>query len=179
MKYLAALILVCCNVGWAGSPPQKGSNTPSHDYSKGVYLGNRRIRIFPDDPRNIQFLLLTSWIPGVEHKGFFRYQLSANVMAASLSDQALYAATPPPQGWGIPETIERLQGCMLSLYLYDEGGFVLQKIPIVFEKTVDDHTVVTGLSANDSSQMDLNNYQSFLSSKPESSWNIEWSCPKS
>ena len=67
---------------------------------------------------------------------------------------------------------------MLSLDIYDEGGFVLQKIPIVFEKTVDDHTVVTGLSANDSSQMDLNNYQSFLSSKPESSWNIEWSCPK-
>jgi len=179
MKVLGIALILCCSVMHAASIPKKQSQTaPVHaDYSKGVFLGTREIRIFPDDPRKTNFTLITSWIPGAEHKGFFRYQLFVFVMDASASDKILFDATPPEQGWGIPETIDRLQKCLLFLNTYDDGGFVLQKIPLFFTTRVDDHGVATGLSANDSSQMDLNNYQSFLAAKPDSSWEIDWSCP--
>lgn len=147
------------------------------DYSRGAFLGTRQIRIFEDDPRQFRFILLTSWIPGHEHKGFFRYQLSVAVLPVPPSPNPLYSPTPPQQGWGVSETIDRLHNCTLFLSVYDDGGFVLQKIPLILQRTVDDQSVIVGLSANDSSQMDLKDYQNFLSANPQASWNIEWACP--
>lgn len=184
MKALLIFLVFNCffatsSYGQAKDSTRKSSRTSNFtiDYSKAAFLGTRQIRIFEDDPRKFQFILLTSWIPGHEHKGFFRYQLSATVLSVPPSPNPLYKPTPPSQGWGIPETIDRLHNCMLFLDVFDDGGFVLQKIPLIFQRTVDDQSVTIGLSANDSSQMDLHDYQSFLNAKPETSWDIGWACP--
>lgn len=174
------IALSLSSIGWAltnnTKSPQQNEH-PKIDYSKATFLGTRQIRALADDPRRESFSLITSWIPGFEHKGYFRYQLLVTVIDTQLATQPLYSSTPPRQGWGIPETVERLQACSFLLDIYDEGGFILQKIPLSFIRIVDASSVTDGLNANDSSQMDLNNYQSFLKANYNSSWDIAWYCP--
>jgi hypothetical protein len=170
MKVFVALCLLVC---FAETFAQAKAPTDATklDYSEGIYQGEREIRIFPDDPRKFRFTLSTSWIPGPQHKGMFRYQLEVGVVAPTPSD---LSGPAPEEGWGLAETIDRLQKCQLNLRLLDGGGFLVQTIPLWFARSVDDHSAVKGLSANDASQMDLSDYRSFL--KPGAGWEMSWSC---
>jgi hypothetical protein len=77
----------------------------------------------------------------------------------------------------VPAAIDRVQKCQIYLNTCDKGGFVLEKIPVTFARTVDDDSIVIGLGANDSSQTDLKDYQSFLLGDRDTSWDIGWTCP--
>src|ERR1700688_2758225 len=113
MRWLSALILLS---SFAFSQTAKPKRDPYAKldgpsvaiYAHRAYRGFQKMRIFTDDPRNDSFTLVTSWIPGQDRQGAFRYQLSAEILPPSLSDVILYNATPPPKGWNVPESIDRL-----------------------------------------------------------------------
>ena len=147
------------------------------NYAQASYRGSHKVKFFEDDPRNARFELITSWIPGSDNKGLFRYKVNVEIEPPTAEDKALFTQTPPKGGWGIPESLDRLQRCGFTLRLLDEGGFILQKIPITLIKTVDDKGIVASLNDNDSSPMQFSEYKSFMAATPTGSWELTWRCP--
>ncbi|HEY3988606.1 MAG TPA: hypothetical protein VGM02_04850 [Acidobacteriaceae bacterium] len=118
-----------------------------------------------------EFHLETSWIPGKNHKGMFRYK-----MYVVASDSAVEHLKNP--SFYTPEAIaaqmKRIQGCWESLELYDADGFVLRHIPIAFSLGINDKGLAGSLSSNAAEQMDASEYRQFTGN---GSWSIKWSCP--
>jgi len=114
--------------------------------------------MFPDSPK-MSFKLTTSWIPGENHKGMFRYRMTA------IPEQ-----TFPPDGTvNLEETallLRRVQRCSILLNLFDADDFVLRKIVVPFDRGVDEQMRLRSLTANDSGQMDANDYRSFIGGGP-------------
>lgn len=169
---LACLVLSAV----AGCPtPTAAQNKPvgTSDYSVPHYGGDRSIRLFADDPRAFYFTLSSSWIPGADRKGQFRYILSSWVAKPAPEDLTKPA---PKGGWESSAALERFHNCNTTLVLYDNGGFVLRRISVIFSRTVDADSKVTSLDANDSAPMDLTEYRGFLKTDAKTSWQIAWFC---
>lgn len=172
MRCLFGLMLLLCL-------PAFGQHQPTSDnietYSAGLSRGTIAIRTPSpsDSPWRTKFYLVTSWIPGREHKGYFRYQLRTSLVYAPVGE-AVAAQT-------MPQAFSEFKKCSFFLELYDDGGFVLDKIPLYFQEMVGDTGAVTGMVANDSFQMDLYEYKKFihagLRAGPEATWNISYTCP--
>lgn len=164
MKALLALLL--CGFCAIPASSQRHANPDLKVYAAGISRGFLALRIKPTSPWKPIFYLKTSWIPGKEHKGYFRYQVRASLT---------YAPDAHSTAESMKQAFADIQSCFITLELYDNGGFVLQKIPLFFQGTVDDTDTLVFLLANDSSQMDLSDYKIFRDS---GSWNILWACPK-
>jgi hypothetical protein len=149
--------------------PQNGRGAGVQDtqLAKPVDWGIFEARMFKKTESKVRFALQTSWIPGENHKGMFRYRISA------MPDK--------PDAYS-SETIEMLMEqvshCAVMLNLYDADGFVLRELKIPFTYGVDDKAQLRNLVANTSSQMDANEYRQFVGNQTKSgSWAISWACP--
>lgn len=95
-----------------------------------------------------EFCLTTSWIPGKDHKGSFRYMLDAFGMGL-----------PPEER---PAHIERLEKLDFTLNLYDQHDFILRRIPVFFAIGVSPEGLVSNFQLNDAEQMDQSEYKNFV-----------------
>lgn len=182
MRYFfLALVSIFLTLPLSICAQTKGSlSNHQFDYSKGIWAGTKYIRMFKDDPRTATFSLITSWIPGHENKGYFRYQLNVTINPLSAIDEES-AKVAPPQGWGVPAALDRIDLCVISLHLFDSSGFILEKIPVSFMRGVDQNSNLIGLKANDSYQMGLQEYKSLLASSAmnlDGAWSVTWACPQ-
>jgi hypothetical protein len=112
------------------------------------------------------YTLTTSWIPGEDRKGRFRYKLDAYPEA-----EKTYPA---------PNTLENLlktDDCVIFLILRDAGDFELRNIPVSFGDVVDEDQKRIKISANESVPMSADEYKSFVGSPSHSGrWLIGWKC---
>lgn len=138
-------------------------------------LGSYGARMFRKDSRQVTFRLVTSWIPGENHKGMLRYKLTAVPTPSTGS-----SAETDDDAMNAPEAVERflnkVHGCIISLNLYDKDGFILRKHDIPFGFGIDAQAHVITLWANDSFQMDAEDYRLWISEKVGGSWGIGWDC---
>lgn len=142
-----------------------------------LYRGEHKVRVLPGDPRDAVFNLTTSWISGEGHKGWFRYKVYAK--PAFITHDEEVKNTEPKGGWGDDVFIERLHSCQIWLNVYDEGGFVLRKIPVIFARDIDASGKISGMDTNDSVQMDATDYRRFTRVLPAAdSWDLAWICDK-
>jgi hypothetical protein len=138
-------------------------------------LGSADYRLFRKDSRQVTFKLVTSWIPGENHKGMLRYKLTASPTPSTGS-----SAETNDDATNSPEAVEHfmnmVHGCTISLNLYDKDGFILRKHDVPFGFGNDAQAHVIALWANDSFQMDAADYRVWISEKVGGSWGIGWDC---
>jgi len=151
----------------ASAAPTSNSNY-SAKLAKPVLWGDYKVRLFKDDETTLTFTLSTSWIPGEDKKGRFRYRLDATV---------------PQHGDGvtvtsIEKTLKRTQACSLYLVLNDKYDFRLRSIPVYLSQTVDESLNLRGLNANSAEPMDIGEYRSLVGEPGEKggNWQIKWNC---
>jgi hypothetical protein len=155
--------------------PHAAQSQPTANYSHGSNRSYHGLPIFEDDTRLIYFYLTTSWIPGPDHKGVFRYKI--NVEPSTRTADEMQTEKAPPEGWGVPPLIVRLRSCRFTLEVMDGEGFILQRVLLTLATGVNEEGVESSLNTNDSFAMELAQYRSFLVAKPQDSWNIGWHCP--
>jgi hypothetical protein len=83
----------------------------------------------------------------------------------------------PPQVWSLPDLITRLHACTYTVRVFDDGGFVLQRVPLVLQTLVDDNGAANGMNSNDLFPMELAPYRAFLAAIRDQSWDIVWHRP--
>lgn len=127
-----------------------------------------KVRLFKDDETTVTFSLSTSWIPGEDRKGRFRYKVDVTV---------------PQHGDGvtvdsIAGILKRTQACTLYLVLNDKYDFQLRSIQLYLSKTVDEDMNLRGLNVNSSESMDVNEYRSLIGGTNEvgGHWQVKWNC---
>jgi hypothetical protein len=137
---------------------QKVQKSTDLNLAAPIYWGNLSpVRMFKDSLRQVVFSLKTSWIPGEEHKGMFRYIVSATQAKMSLKQQADDPLADTPAN--TDKFLRRVNSCDIDLELYDPDGFVVRRIPLQFSfLTSSEEVQVIGLRANGSSQMDKTEY---------------------
>jgi hypothetical protein len=183
MKKLAAFLWLA-SLGIIAQTPQP--RTPSNHQSpinellaKPMDWHEHRARMFENSQVTMIFTLTTSWIPGPDHKGMFRYKMSAAPeVPATLNERAKYPELSGHEG--VEQFIRRVNQCLISLVLYDPDGFILRKVPIEFSYGADENAHIVALTANDAVQMDVEEYNKFVwDPKGSGTYTIDWSCPES
>jgi hypothetical protein len=146
--------------------------------AKPIDWGEQSIRLFTDSNVYMNFQLSTSWIPGKDHKGMFRYRVNVSPkMPATIAERMADSVLNSPEG--IQTFVLRVQDCSLFIDLYDTDGFSLRSVYILPQRLVDDQARVIGLIANSSEQMDADEYRKFAGANilTSGSWQIKWICP--
>jgi len=136
--------------------------------AKPIDWGQQSVRLFTDSNLIMTFTLATSWIPGENHKGVFRYKISA-----------FPDITNPYYSPELKEQyIRRVQDCVLFLELYDKDEFSLRTVYLLPERLVDDEAHIIGLTANSSEQMDADEYIKFAGTSifTTGNWEMKWRC---
>jgi len=128
--------------------------------------------MFQDSQVNIVFTLATSWIPGPDHKGSFRFKMMATTQRPPSTEEQ----EKSPELYG-PEATEKLlrraHDCLIEMELYDTDGFLLRDVAIPFSLGMGGSGKVVALSANNAVQMDAEEYKKFLFG----SWVVTWTDP--
>jgi hypothetical protein len=124
--------------------------------------------ILPDPAPKVSFHLETSWIPGGQHRGMFRYRIYGAIFASAI-EHAKSPTSYKPES--IAATIRQIHACDLTLILFDKDSFVLRKIDVPFSYGVNDQSEIVSLNSNDAAQMDAKEYRQV------NSWSMSWSCP--
>ncbi len=153
-------------------PPPAQNQAPD----KPIDWGQKSVRIFRDSSMLMNFKLATSWIPGQDGIGLFRFKLSAFPKIPSAQSQQIQG-----KDWSSPEDLERLVArahmCRIGLLLNDGDGFLIRSIPLSFINVSDDgNGEIVGLIDNSSDQMDAGEYLRFVGTdRGKGSWQITWS----
>jgi len=145
-------------------------------YAKPIeWIENSR-HLFKDSETSTIFTLKTSWIPGADHKGMFRYIMSAFPKGATtIADAPKSPELDSPKK--VEDFMKRVNLCTINLVLHDTDGFLLRKIPVEFSYRVGEDAHISSLAANDSVEMDLDEYKKFVGDSPMSeSWSVTWAC---
>jgi hypothetical protein len=156
----------------SGQKNGKASVASTAVLAKPSDWGSSAFRLFRKDPRQVTFKLATSWIPGEGHKGMLRYKLTAFQPPTESSANDDDSNTTE----AVEKLMNRVQGCSIFLELYDNGGFILRKHEVPFGFGVNGKAHVVSLYANDSFQMDAEEYRQWISEKAGGSWSIAWDC---
>jgi hypothetical protein len=171
-RHWKAVTLALCLLAFAGHSIAlrgQGKALPVETYVKPREWRGFDIKLFKDSHDLLTFKLTTSWIPGEDHKGSFRYKLNATPNLVDHYDS-------PLRQFGV--MIEHAEACSFTLVLMDIYGFELRRVPVAFSRVVNGDSDIIGLAANTSAQMDLSEYKSLIGSGEDSGrWNIAWSCP--
>jgi hypothetical protein len=171
-----AAILFCitiCLVSGTTQPQSGGNANRSTQQNQNVALAKPvdwgtapPARIFKDTEMKVNISLKTSWIPGEDHKGMFRYR-----MIAITDTPAIYSDQE------IETLMNRVHSCSVFLVLQDVDGFQLRELMVPFGYGVDKDARLKSLYANTASQMDADEYRQFVgNSKQSGSWSISWDC---
>jgi hypothetical protein len=155
-------------VGQTKSSAGKNASTNYEKLAKRVDWGTVRLRLFHDIPTELGFTLATSWIPGEDRKGMFRFRVEARP-AFDRDAVATIDATE--------KLLNRADTCDLYLRLNDTEDFELRTIPLRLEKSVNSSLMLVALSANSSAPMSATEYRSFLGVESASgTWTVTWNC---
>lgn len=179
-RRVAALFLLACWCLLNSCVGQSSASSPRIAESraqleKPLDWGEYPVRLFTDVPTNVTFHLMTSWIPGEDHKGMFRYKINAFVKPPTpqKGEQVSPATTDAAE-----ELLKRTRSCDVYLILQDVDGFELRQIPVPLGVGVNPEGRVVGLWANSSSQMDADEYRAFVGKPGQSGgWAVSWNCP--
>jgi uncharacterized protein YceK len=133
------------------------------------------VRLFKDSEMELTFTLRTSWIPGEEHKGMFRYQITAAPSTVPLAQLGTNPSIYTPDA--VENFMKRANSCAMYLELNDEDGFLLRELLVSFSYGTNKDAKINGLFANSSTQMDATDYMKLLGdTKSSGNWTILWSC---
>jgi hypothetical protein len=162
-----------CPVFAQQTPAQRLKTDPNVALAKPAYWTQQTIRLFKDSPREVTFTMATSWIPGQDHKGMFRYRITGLAKERSAIAQSKANESDTPEN--TEKFLERVHGCGFIVVLYDGDGFILRRVPIVLQRAMNDDAQLISLNANWSDQMDREEYRSLLGTveKP-GRWDITW-----
>jgi hypothetical protein len=162
--------VVYAQSGANGAKSNHSTAPSTASLSKPIDGGHADVRVFTDS-EVLSFWLATSWIPGEKHQGMMRYKLNVYVADARLSDGSSVPLTE-----GRENVVRRASRCSFYLELFDKDGFVLRRHLVPFSIAVDEKTGhIWGLLANDSFQMDAQEYRQWTN---DSSWKMGWTCPQ-
>jgi hypothetical protein len=166
---LASVIVPSLLLAQSGMNDKAPKAAPTAPLSKPMDMGTSDYRMFEDEPRKVKFRLVTSWISGEKHQGMFRYKLNAWVDKPSGDEGASNESDK-----SIEILLKRVSRCTITLVLYDKDEFILRKHEVPFISGVDpEHARLQTLFANDTFQMDAQEYRQFNDS---GGWNIFWNC---
>jgi hypothetical protein len=160
----------------AQHPASSHSQTNQSEYlSKPVSWGSQTIRVFKDSKKEMTFTLATSWIPGPDHTGMFRYKMNAFPKKLTLDEQSGTTELFTPEA--NEKFIDRVHVCSLTLTLFDADQFKLRDVGLIFTLGVDDNAREVALNTNSSVQMDASEYKKFIGDSAGSgSWSLNWDC---
>ena len=153
--------------------------TQNERLEKPIDWGEESVRLFTDSNVLMTFKLATSWIPGQDHKGMFRYRISVSPkMPTTVAERMKDSELNSPEE--IEKIVLRVNECSLFLDLNDTDGFSLRSVYVPLQRVVDDQARVNGLTANSSEQMDADEYRKFAGTTTfvTGSWQVKWSCPE-
>ncbi len=170
---LVALLFLSCLANAQSFPLKKTSPASSNSLLAAPMEWHYfSTRMFQDTSVNIVFNLTTSWIPGPDHKGSFRFKMMATTkkpLSTEEQDQS-------PELYG-PEATEKLlrrvHDCLIEMELYDSDGFILRDVAIPFSLGIGTSGNLVALSANNAVQMDAEEYRKFIGG----SWIVTWTVP--
>lgn len=129
--------------------------------------------MFEDDTRQVSFYLATSWIPGEKHVGMLRYKMSAWVSKATPDEKGVFGIDDSEEA---EKLMKRISMCKIALNLFDKDDFLIRKHDVPFEAGVTEKDArMQSLLANDSLQMDAEEYREFIDS---GSYSVSWTCPR-
>jgi hypothetical protein len=150
----------------------------SDQLSRPIDWGEESVRLFTDSNVSVTFKLATSWIPGEDHKGMFRYRMSVSPkMPATLAERIKDAEVDSAEK--VERFILRVRACSLFLQLYDRDDFSLRSIFLQFQSNVDNQARINGLEANSAAQMDADDYRRFVGDASQAgNWKVSWTCPE-
>jgi hypothetical protein len=156
---ICLVIFATCLAPWVASAQTAAGKKvdDGSEYRTATLAGSETVHVLKMESVLAHFTVQTSWIPGEARKGFFRYQITAGPNTPTADDSAY---------------IEKLHACDFAIRLYDNGGFLLRRIPVVFIRNVDNDGKYTSISSNDIEQLDLIDYKAFL----KGSWEMDWQC---
>jgi hypothetical protein len=173
-KSFALLCLFCLAPTYAQrTAPPRPKASVSAALAKPQYWSAVKLRLFKTPTRETRFTFATSWIPGPDHKGMFRYRLAAIPETRSLNGQLLAGESDTPEN--TEKFLERVHACDFTMVLYDSDGFLLRRVPILFQRGVNDDAQLISLSWNSSEQMDQEEYVSLLGIEGKGGrWDVTW-----
>src|SRR5262249_49564438 len=140
--------------------------------SKPIDFGVYSARLF-SEARKVNFSLTTSWIPGENHKGMLRYKINVAPQPTEPPDPVLASDEDTAT------LMKRVHSCSIFVNLYDQDGFVLRRIHVIFDQGVDENVKLRSLYANEAVQMDAQEYRTFIGKADGTeagSWNMSWNC---
>jgi hypothetical protein len=152
----------------------KGSTSSAQNSSSNDKLAKKLewepfdVRLFHDIDAKLVFNLATSWIPGEDRKGRFRYKIEVRAGF----DKDTVATLDSTE-----KLFNKAKTCDFFLKLLDADEFELRDIPLTFDNNVNSSLMLVGLSANSSVPMTAVEYRSLVGA-PNSSgkWSINWRC---
>jgi hypothetical protein len=146
------------------------ANSSSDRLANKVEWGTIQLRLLEDNPRKVEFSLATSWIPGEDRKGMFRYRLDVRPVPDKENPLSVIE---------MEKLLTEVNACNLYLRLMDADQFELRTIPLFLQKNVNSEVWLIGLSANSSASMSAAEYRSFVGTSTASgTWTINWNCPE-
>jgi hypothetical protein len=177
MHRWAAFLLLGLTVAAAGQNPSKAQRGVASEISKQssekllsepMDWQDFSVRMLPDSQVSMSYNLVTSWIPGPDHKGMLRYKLRAapDIYMGQAEPKKYPEVATPVQ---VDAFIRRIKKFQINLVFYDENGFIVRKIPIDFSFGVNEDDNVASLVANEAVQMDMDEYKNLIA---QGSWQI-------
>jgi hypothetical protein len=170
-----ALVLVLVLLFSSASQPQSKRTTDASNEALSIPQSwtSTTLRLFKDSDRKIVFSLATSWIPGDNHRGLFRYKIKGLPVELTPAERAFEMNIPE----GNEKLIIRAHACSMELELYDSDEFILRKVPIPSFNYLSSDGKIVGLNLNEAVQMDASEYRRLVGAPSHSgSWNLGWSC---
>jgi hypothetical protein len=129
--------------------------------------------LFKDSNKKIAFSLATSWIPGDNHQGLFRYKIKGLQVELTPEQRALEMNVAEAN----EKFLIRAHACSMELELYDSDEFILRKVPMPSFNYLSSDGKIVGLNLNEAVQMDASEYRRLVGTPSQSgSWNLGWSC---
>jgi hypothetical protein len=170
-----AIVLVIVLLFSSASRPQSKRTTDASNEALSIpqSWASTTLRLFKDSDRKIVFSLATSWIPGENHQGLFRYKIKGFPVELTPEQRALEMNIPASN----EKLLIRAHACSIELELYDSDEFILRKVTLPLFNYLSSDGKIVGLALNEAVQMDATEYRRLLGRPSQSgSWNLTWSC---
>jgi hypothetical protein len=158
------------------SQTQKATGKATYQFTENerlefpVFWNAETVRMFKDSDVDMKYTLTTSWIPGPDHKGMFRYKMGvAPLQTPERVKDAPELYTPN----AIENLMKRAHRCIISVDLYDVDGFIVRRFDVGFSFGTNSSAQIVGLTANDFIQMDAAEYKKLTAS---GAWSVGWLC---
>ena len=170
--FYGALLILSMTVAASAQTSGKTATPSTAALAKPTDAGPRAFRLFKNS-RQVTFKLVTSWIPGENRNGMLRYKLTVLPIPSTASGSENDADSTPE---AVEALLNRVADCSINLLLFDKDGFILRQHNVPFNFRVDEQHNLVALNANDSFQMDAEDYRLWISEKAGGGWSITSTC---